>query len=395
MSEWIKYALSDIGEFFDGPHATPTRTDSGPYFLNISSLVNGRLDLSLSDHVSDEDFTRWTRRVTPNAGDLLFSYETRLGDAALMPEGIQACLGRRMALLRPDRKLVEPRFLLYLYLSPIFRRLIEKNTVQGATVNRIALSTMPHWAITLPPLPQQRAIAEVLGALDDRIAANTKTAEIATQLSGLIYDEAVALTPVQPMSAVLSPILGGTPSRARPDFWSGQRLWASARDVTGADDGVIIDTEEKISDIAVDSTKAKPLSKGGVILTARGTVGRVARLAVPASFNQSCYGFEPGVLPAAILYLSILRSAKKARSLAHGSVFDTITMSTFDHLDVPALTPIQVSEIDCKVSPLLEVVTSSVLENKALAATRDALLPQLVSGRLRVKDAEKAVEGVL
>ena len=51
----------------------------------------------------DEDFKRWTRRVVPHPGDLLFSYETRLGEAALMPEGIQACLGRRMALLRPNR----------------------------------------------------------------------------------------------------------------------------------------------------------------------------------------------------------------------------------------------------------------------------------------------------
>src|SRR5664279_5170116 len=107
--------FGDLGDLFDGPHATPQRTDVGPFFLNITSLVDGRLDLSQSDHVSEAEFAHWTRRVTPERDDLLFSYETRLGEAALMPGGIRACLGRRMALMRPNREIVNPRFLLYYY----------------------------------------------------------------------------------------------------------------------------------------------------------------------------------------------------------------------------------------------------------------------------------------
>lgn len=105
MGEMQRLTISDIGELYDGPHATPKRRYDGPYFLNISSLKSGRLDLAASDHVSEEDYTTWTRRVTPQGGDLLFSYETRIGEAALMPDGVRACLGRRMALLR-DRKSV-------------------------------------------------------------------------------------------------------------------------------------------------------------------------------------------------------------------------------------------------------------------------------------------------
>ena len=52
--------FGELGNLFDGPHATPRRTDTGPYFLNIASLVDGRLDLSLSDHVSEAEFTEWT-----------------------------------------------------------------------------------------------------------------------------------------------------------------------------------------------------------------------------------------------------------------------------------------------------------------------------------------------
>src|SRR6266702_3129431 len=93
--------ISEVAELYDGPHATPKKTESGPWFLSISSLSSGRLLLDQSAHLSEDDVRQWTRRVIPRFGDVLFSYETRLGEAALMPAGIRACLGRRMALLRP------------------------------------------------------------------------------------------------------------------------------------------------------------------------------------------------------------------------------------------------------------------------------------------------------
>jgi type I restriction enzyme S subunit len=385
--------VGDFGELFDGPHATPTRIDNGPYFLNISSLKEGRLDLEESDHVSETDFAKWTKRVEPAEDDLLFSYETRLGEAALMPAGIRACLGRRMALIRPDRTVINPKFLLYFFLSPDFQRTIEQHTIHGATVNRISLSTMSAWPVRIPNLPEQRAIADVLGALDDKIAANTKLAQTASDLAGLIYDGVTAHFESQPMSRVLHPILGGTPPRSRDDFWEGEHLWASAKDVTGADFGVVTDTVEKISDLAVASTKAKPLPKGSVILTARGTVGAVARLAAPASFNQSCYGFVPDDVPPGVLYFAILRATLKAKEIAHGSVFDTITMKTFDHLEFPAFDLDALQSTETQVAPLLEMVTATVVENSCLTGLRDAILPQLMSGKLRVKDAEKVLEG--
>lgn len=110
-SEWT--TIGAISQVFDGPHATPKKIDEGPYFLSISSLEAGKLDLEKSARISDEQFEKWTKRVTPEEGDLLFSYETRLGEAALMPGGIKACLGRRMGLLRLDRTKVDPRYLLF------------------------------------------------------------------------------------------------------------------------------------------------------------------------------------------------------------------------------------------------------------------------------------------
>jgi len=120
MSDFMT-TIGRVAEVYDGPHATPKKIKQGPYFLSISSLENGTLDLSKSVHLSEQDFVKWTKRVTPKEGDVLFSYETRLGDAALMPPSVKACLGRRMGLLRPDTEKVIPEYLLYAYLAPAFQ----------------------------------------------------------------------------------------------------------------------------------------------------------------------------------------------------------------------------------------------------------------------------------
>lgn len=248
--------------------------------------------------------------------------------------------------------------------------------------------------LQLPSFTEQQNVAKILAALDDKIAANTHQARLAEELAGNLFDRAVALLPLQPMSTILTPILGGTPSRSSLEFWNGKDLWASARDITGAPFSVVLDTEEKITSTAVERTKAKPLPAGSVILTARGTVGAVARLGVPASFNQSCYGFLPEGIPPSLLYFSVLRATDQAKTLVHGSVFDTITKRTFDHLLIPEFGE-AANSLESELSPLLDLVTACVHENRHLEATRDVLLPQLMSGKLRVKDAEKVVEDVL
>lgn len=169
---WTIQKMGDLGEIFDGPHATAKKIESGPYYLSISSLVDGRLVLAESAHISEEDFSKWTKRVTPVYPDLLFSYETKLGSAALMPRGVRASLGRRMGLIRFDTQKVNPHFMLYKWLSPEFQRYIQQHKISGATVERIALSELGKWEVALPSKPDQDRIAEILGSLDDKIEVN-------------------------------------------------------------------------------------------------------------------------------------------------------------------------------------------------------------------------------
>jgi len=326
-------------------------------------------------------------------GDLLFARRSltfegagkcSIVDAADTPTTWESSIIRA----RVDRSKADPNFLFYYFRSPQGRRQMETIVEQVAAAG-IRITELAKLLVPAPPPDEQQAIAEVLGALDDKIAANTALADRAEKLASLIYDSAVVSWPRVSMSSLLDPVLGGTPARARDEYWSGgDQLWISARDITTAPNHVVADTAEKITKAAVDGTKAKALPAGSVILTARGTVGEVGRLARAASFNQSCYGFRPDVVPPSVLYFSVLHATERAKAVAHGSVFDTITKATFDHLDL-AWDANEAAGLEASLAPLLDVVTASIAENRTLAATRDALLPQLMSGKLRVRDAEQ------
>jgi type I restriction enzyme S subunit len=179
--------IGDIAEVFDGPHATPKKIEEGPYFLSISSLENGQLDLSKSARLSEEQFVKWTRRVTPREGDVLFSYETRLGEAALMPPNVKACLGRRMGLLRPNRNRVLPEYLLYAYIAPEFQEQIKSKTNHGATVERIALKELPDFDIRIPSLEEQAKVVNVLSKISRKLEVNHQTNQTLEQMAQALF----------------------------------------------------------------------------------------------------------------------------------------------------------------------------------------------------------------
>ena len=157
-------SIGSVGKVYDGPHATPKTIDDGPIFLGISALKDGQINLKETRHVSPEDFIKWTRRVKPQANDFVFSYETRLGQAAIIPENFECCLGRRMGLVRFDPRKVNPLYFVYQYVSPPFRAFLETKIVRGATVDRISIKDFPSFPILVPSLSEQERIADEIGS---------------------------------------------------------------------------------------------------------------------------------------------------------------------------------------------------------------------------------------
>lgn len=404
MSDRIRTTVGQLGELFDGPHATPVRRDEGPFFLNISSLKSGRLDLAASDHVSPEDFTKWTRRVTPRENDLLFSYETRLGEAALMPAGVEACLGRRMALLRPDPLVVDPRFLLYLYLSPSFQRIIQVHTIHGATVPRIGLATMPGWEVKVPRLPEQRAIADVLGAIDDKIGANERVLRALAALEEPQFARVEAMTQRSVRLGDVASIAKGYSYR-RTELGSSETALVTLKSISRNGQLAHRGFKEFIGDPRADQVvRAGDIVVAQTDLTqAADVIGRAVRVPQVDDYKRLVASLDlivvrsVGEVPNGYLLGALRTSRFRAHCQARmsGTTVLHLGRGAVDGYEVP-LAPVHAILEYCKEADARAELADSVnVESRMLGTTRDVLLPALMAGQLSVRDAGKVAEGLL
>ncbi len=145
---------------------------------------------------------------------------------------------------------------------------------------------------------------------------------------------------------------GGTPKTSINEYWGGDIPWLSVTDLK-LDNRYVHTTEKTITKLGLNNCSTKILNKGDLIISARGTVGKLAQLSKPMAFNQSCYGLRSKDKTInEFLYYSIKGIIKEIRSKTHGSVFSTITRNTFD---------------------LLEIFLPPLWEQKAIAATLSCL----------------------
>lgn len=246
--------------------------------------------------------------------------------------------------------------------------------------------------VYLPDRQMQLTISMLLGALDDKIAANDRLIAIALMLQRSYWTKTVSELTKVTLPKVSNPILGGTPKRSDEALWEGNNLWASVADMTKAPHSHLVDTAEKISDVAIQTRRFSPLPAGSVLMSARGTVGRIVSTTKPTSFNQSAYGFVPpeGCGPA--LRLALLDVVAELKSKSYGSVFSTITKQQINECTVPDVFNPQFDELHTLLNTLESRIIAAELENQALARTRDELLPLLMSGRITVGEAEDAAD---
>jgi type I restriction enzyme S subunit len=172
---WTWARLDDVSEgVFDCPHSTPKLTAAGPFVVRTQDIITGVFRVDQAGRVSEETYKERIARVTPSRGDLLYSREgTYFGIAAEVPAKIRVCLGQRMVLIRPDKRRLDFSFLRHWLNSPIMAAHIHGYR-DGTVAERLNLPTIRALPILIPPLPEQKAIASVLGALDDKIELNRR-----------------------------------------------------------------------------------------------------------------------------------------------------------------------------------------------------------------------------
>ncbi|MRT35562.1 restriction endonuclease subunit S [Xylella fastidiosa subsp. multiplex] len=190
---------------------------------------------------------------------------------------------------------------------------------------------------------------------------------------------------------------GSTPSTKQSEFWEGGcHCWATPKDLSSLRFPVLLDTGRKITDAGLTKISSGLLPVGTVLLSSRAPIGYLAIAQVPTAINQGFIAMKcDGVLPNVFILAWCSESMDAIIGNANGSTFQEISKSNFR--PIPVVVPSEsVLEIFQKSADLLyRKMTENERESRSLAQLRDTLLPKLISGELRVPDAERITGATL
>ncbi len=387
---------------FDCPHSTPQVTTSGPLIVRTQDIRSGVFRFENAARVSEETYRERTRTSRPAFGDLLYSREgTYFGIAAEVPPNTQVCLGQRMVLIKPDPDKVHYRFLRYWLNSPMLANHVNGNR-EGSVAERLNLPIIRALPILVPPLSRQQTIAAILGALDDKIELNRRmNATLEAMARAIFTSWFVDFDPVrakmegrQPfgMDAATAALF---PDSLAPssigDIPSGWKVSSIGKIVEFAYGKALKAGVRRHGAVPVYGSNGQVgwhdevLAKGpGIVVGRKGNAGTVTW--VPNDFfpiDTTFYIVPRG--PIQNMYylfyaLSILELASLGADSAVPGLNRNIAYMT--EMLIPSLEIIGAFEEN--VAPLLAQVRVNVEEIRVLSAIRDALLPKLLSGEIRV-----------
>ncbi len=316
----------------------------------------------------------------------------------------------------------DPLWASYLLRTIDFMSCSDKSSVPG--VNRNDLHRI---LVLLPPLDEQRTIAGVLGALDDKIEQNRRTGRALERLAQAIFRAwFVDFEPVKAKAAgaasfpsVPQPVFdalptrfvdseigpvpegwevtaigdvvttkgGGTPNTKNPEYWDGgEHCWVTPKDMSRLSHPVLLDTERRITQAAVNSISSGMLPVGTVLMSSRAPVGYLGIARVPTAINQGFIAMVcDGPLPPTYVLNWALTSMDVIKAHASGTTFPEISKKNFRPLPVVLPTGNVIAAYQQTSDPLFDLLAACVKESLRLTHVRDYLLPQLLSGTVRVR----------
>ena len=266
-----------------------------------------------------------------------------------------------------------------------------KSNASGTTFGELSGSTLKRLKFVFPSIPEQRAIADVLGSLDDKIELNHHINATLESMARAVFkawfveNEEAKGWKVGSILEFAELLSGGTPSTQVAEYWNGDIKWVSAKDVGNAQGTFVLDTERKITHAGVEHSSTKILPELTTIVTARGTVGSYCILDESMAINQTNYGLKAKEKDADyFVFFSLANLVVQLRQAAYGTIFDTVTTRTFETSEVVIPPVSEIAKFNQQVQPMMEMILSNLRQSRTLAALRDALLPRLMSGEVRV-----------
>ena len=401
MAKWPKLTLREAGvALIDCDHRTPPACDAGFPYVAIPQLRNGWIDFSDVRKISAEDFIDWTRKAKPKAHDVVLSRRCNPGETAYVPPGIEFALGQNLVLLRASGEKVYPPFLRWLVRGPEWWEQIAKFLNVGALFDSLKCADVPDFELHIPPMEEQRAIARILGTLDGKIELNRRMNETLEAMARALFKSwFVDFDPVRAKAEGRDPGLPKHLADLLPDSFEESELgeipkgWevVSLRQLASIQGGKQLPTEQCQPDgnypvygaNGVMGYSDRPTHQGFVIVFGRvgAYCGSIHWSYGGAWVNNNASAIVPTSWPEYVLQATLDIDFQAMRT---GSAQPFIPNTALAEARV--LRPGDGSlQAYCATARHLRLQQSSQdNQSRTLAALRDALLPKLISGEIRV-----------
>jgi type I restriction enzyme S subunit len=423
--KWKLATIEDaMAAIIDYRGKTPEKTTFGVPLVTAKIVKAGRI-MPPDEFIAEKDYDAWMRRGMVHPGDVVVTTEAPLGEVAQLDER-KVALAQRLIALRGKPDLVDNTFLRFSMQSALVQDQLHARA-SGTTVLGIRQSELRKVELALPPFPEQRAIAGVLGALDDKIEVNRKTARVLEGIARAVFTSwFVDFDPVRrratshpgsaaplpaDLAALFSKRLVDSPIGEVPEGW---RVGTIGDIADAARDGV--DPGEIDADtpyiglehmprrcIALDQwehagkvTSGKSRFRRGQILFGklRPYFHKVGVAPVDGVCSTDIIVAEPKKpcwMALALGHLSSDALVKHADGSSTGTKMPRTNWRDLAAFEIAIPPEAIAARASALIAPIVQRMETGIHANRTLAALRDALLPKLISGELRIADAEKIV----
>ena len=420
---WNWTPLSSVAQLESGH--TPSRKhpdywDGGIPWIGIKDATenHGRTLSDTYQHVSELGLKNSSARLLPE-NTVCLSRTASVGFVVVM--------GRQMATSQDFVNWVcgpniEPHYLKYVLLAEneaLWR------FASGTTHQTIYYPEAKAFHVCLPPLTEQKRIAEVLGALDDKIELNRRmnatleaTARalfqswfvdfnpVRAKLDGrtpsgmdpataALFPDSFEESPlghiprgwkVKPVGDVIDCVGGGTPSTSEPKYWEGgTHHWTTPKDFSSLQAPILLNTDRKLTDAGIAKISSGLLPVGTLLMSSRAPVGYLAISAIPVAINQGFIAMKCNESASNYFMLNwCQQNMAEIEGRATGTTFAEISKQNFRPIPLVLSTQDIMTAFSKQVAPLYAQITANLRQSRTLATLRDTLLPKLLSGELSV-----------
>ncbi|WP_083961667.1 restriction endonuclease subunit S [Salinimicrobium terrae] len=423
---WKTYNLEDlVTKLGDGIHGTPKYSEDGEYhFINGNNLVDGKIVIkSDTKRVTTAEYLKHKREL--NDRTLLVSINGTIGKTAYY-HGEKVMLGKSACYFNVKEG-VNKKFIKHVISSKYFLDYLESNYT-GSVIKNVSLKSMRELPINLPPLQEQKSIASILSALDDKIELNLQINKTLEEMAMALYKHwFVDFGPFQDgefVESELGEIPKGWEVKPLGEFIQHQKGFAFkskwyqeagkmvVRVSDTTDNSINIDSCNKISEEMASDYLRYSLKTNDIIVATVGSwppnfssvVGKIVRVpptAENALLNQNAVKLNMafnGKEQQGLLYttLKLDRFLNYIVNCAQGSANQaSIKLTDIFNFPIPYSANAKLDSYKIQVDNYITLQNSNILENQTLTQLRDTLLPKLISGEVRVKDVEKTLSEVL